>query len=62
MMRRFGRIRSSPRSRPVTEFFKAEQYHQDYFKLNPAQRYCRAVIQPKLDKFQEVFRDKLRPV
>ena len=42
------------------DYYKAEQDHQDYFKLNPAQGYCRAVIQPKIKKFEEVFRAKLK--
>lgn len=31
-------------------FYKAEEYHQDYYRRNPAQPYCRAVIAPKLEK------------
>ncbi len=44
---------------PLEEFFKAEDYHQDYFRRNPNQRYCQLVIRPKLDKFEKVFRLKL---
>lgn len=44
----------------ITEFYKAEDYHQDYYKNNPDEAYCRLVIKPKLDKFREVFKDKLR--
>ncbi len=46
---------------PLTKFFPAEKYHQDYFRQNPNQGYCRVVIQPKLEKFQKVFADKLKP-
>ena len=46
---------------PEAEFYAAEDYHQNYFQLNPAQPYCRAIIQPKVEKFQAVFHDKLRP-
>ena len=37
---------------PLTKFYPAEAYHQDYYRLNPSQPYCRAVIKPKLDKFK----------
>jgi peptide-methionine (S)-S-oxide reductase len=36
----------------LKKFYKAEGYHQDYFQSNPNQPYCRAVIQPKVEKFQ----------
>jgi len=41
-------------------FYKAEGYHQNYYKLNKAQPYCIFVIQPKLDKFKKVFKEKLK--
>jgi len=44
---------------PYREFFPAEDYHQNYFNLNKRQPYCKFVIQPKVDKFQKVFADKL---
>lgn len=44
-----------------TEFFKAEDEHQNFFEQNSRQPYCRAVIRPKLDKLQRVFGDKLKP-
>jgi peptide-methionine (S)-S-oxide reductase len=37
---------------PLKKFYKAEGYHQDYFRSNPNQPYCRAVIQPKVEKFE----------
>lgn len=43
-----------------TEFFPAENYHQDYYSLNGTEPYCTYVIQPKLEKFKQVFRDKLK--
>ena len=43
-----------------TNFYKAEDYHQNYYNLNGNQPYCRAVIVPKLEKFREVFKDKLK--
>lgn len=45
---------------PFQSFFKAEEYHQDYFKNNPEKSYCQMVIQPKMDKFEKVFKDKLK--
>ena len=40
-------------------FYPAEEYHRDYFNLNPGQGYCAAVIAPKVAKFQKAFRDRL---
>ena len=45
---------------PFTNFYRAEDYHQNYYNENPEQGYCRAVIGPKLEKFRKVFRDKLK--
>ncbi len=45
---------------PFTEFYKAEAYHQDYYKLNQNQRYCQLVISPKIDKFRKEFEAKLK--
>jgi peptide-methionine (S)-S-oxide reductase len=41
-------------------FYKAEDYHQDYYALNGSQGYCQMVIRPKLEKFRKVFADKLK--
>jgi peptide-methionine (S)-S-oxide reductase len=41
-------------------FYVAEKYHQDYYNNNKNQPYCRAVIQPKLEKLEKVFKDKLK--
>jgi peptide-methionine (S)-S-oxide reductase len=46
---------------PVSEFYQAEQYHQNYFNQNSGQSYCSFVIQPKLVKFAENFREKIKP-
>lgn len=43
-----------------TVFYKAEDYHQNYYNLNQNQGYCKYVIQPELDKFKQVFKDKLK--
>ncbi len=45
---------------PATEFYRAEDYHQDYFRNHPDRRYCVLVVRPKVKKFQKVFGDKLR--
>ncbi|UCG53800.1 MAG: peptide-methionine (S)-S-oxide reductase MsrA [Candidatus Latescibacterota bacterium] len=45
---------------PLKVFYEAEEYHQNYFKRNPEAGYCRAVIVPKVKKFQDVFKDKLK--
>lgn len=45
---------------PYTVFYKAEDYHQDYFNQNKGVPYCKYVIQPELDKFKKVFKNKLK--
>ncbi len=40
---------------PLTTFWVAENYHQDYYSNNPKQGYCSYVIQPKMEKFRKVF-------
>jgi peptide-methionine (S)-S-oxide reductase len=45
---------------PASAFYKAEDYHQNYFNLNSNVPYCTYVIQPKLDKFNKVFSNKLK--
>jgi peptide-methionine (S)-S-oxide reductase len=45
---------------PLTEFFPAEDYHQDYYANNKAQGYCQAVINPKLAKFRKEWAEKLK--
>ena len=44
----------------LKNFYSAENYHQDYYNNNPNNGYCSYVIKPKLDKFEKVFKDKLR--
>ncbi len=45
---------------PYTAFYKAEGYHQGYYGKNQDQPYCKYVIQPELEKFRKVFKDKLK--
>jgi len=44
------------------KFYPAEGYHQEYFKRNPNQGYCRVVISPKVAKFRKRFLKKLRKI
>ncbi|MBN8704205.1 MAG: peptide-methionine (S)-S-oxide reductase MsrA [Bacteroidetes bacterium] len=43
-----------------TNFYKAEDYHQNYFNQNGEESYCKFVVQPKVEKFKKVFKDKLK--
>ena len=45
---------------PATTFYKAEDYHQNYFNENGDAPYCTFVIVPKLEKFRKVFKDRLK--
>lgn len=45
---------------PFDAFIRAEDHHQDYYLNNRAAPYCRAVIDPKLEKFRKKFRDRLQ--
>ncbi|MBN2484714.1 MAG: peptide-methionine (S)-S-oxide reductase MsrA [Bacteroidales bacterium] len=42
---------------PYKNFYKAEDYHHNYYSNNPNQGYCRFVITPKIEKFEKVFRN-----
>ena len=45
---------------PVKEFYKAEDYHQEYYQNNSSQPYCQVVIAPKVAKFRQKYFEKLR--
>jgi peptide-methionine (S)-S-oxide reductase len=45
---------------PLDTFWPAEAYHDDYFRRNPENSYCRVVVSPKLAKFRKKFSDRLR--
>ena len=45
---------------PFREFFPAEQYHQDYYRLHGRQPYCQFIIRPKIEKLEKVFADRLK--
>jgi peptide-methionine (S)-S-oxide reductase len=48
------------RIEPFNKFYKAEDYHKDYFKRHPEQQYCRLVISPKVAKLQKLYMNKLK--
>jgi peptide methionine sulfoxide reductase msrA/msrB len=45
---------------PLTKFYKAEDYHQNYYENNKNQPYCQMVIQPKIEKFEKIFKNRLK--
>lgn len=45
---------------PLTVFYKAEEYHQNYYQNNKSQAYCQMVIQPKIEKFEKLFKNRLK--
>jgi len=45
---------------PLGTFYPAEDYHQDYYRQNPAQPYCRAMIEPKLAKLRSKYQTRLK--
>ncbi len=44
---------------PLKNYYPAEAYHQDYYRQNPMQGYCNAVIPPKIAKLMEKFGEKV---
>ncbi|MBI1743128.1 peptide-methionine (S)-S-oxide reductase MsrA [Candidatus Acetothermia bacterium] len=45
---------------PFANFYAAEDYHQNYYEENPQQPYCRVVIDPKVTKFRQKFKELLK--
>lgn len=45
---------------PFTNFYSAENHHQDYYNQNKYQPYCTFVIKPKIEKLEKVFKDQMR--
>jgi len=45
---------------PLKNFFKAEEYHQNYYRSNPQAPYCQVVVNPKLEKLEKEFKEKLK--
>jgi len=46
---------------PLTAFYRAEDYHQEFFQQHPEQLYCQFVVSPKIAKFRKAFLAKLKP-
>ena len=58
-----GKIYDSPivtTLEPLIQFYKAENYQQNYYANNKSQPYCKLVIQPKIEKFEKLFKDRLK--
>ena len=45
---------------PISGYYPAEAYHQNYYRQNPEQGYCAFVVQPKVVKFRKIFFEKLK--
>lgn len=45
---------------PLPPFFEAEEYHHNYFEMNPGNMYCQSVVRPKVEKFRKVFESILK--
>jgi len=45
---------------PFTNYYAAEDYHQNYYNQNGNEGYCKFVIQPKVEKFEKIFKDKMK--
>lgn len=46
--------------KPLSNYSKAEEYHQDYYRNNPNNRYCTYVVGEKVEKFKKLFKEKLK--
>ena len=46
--------------KPYNNYYEAEGYHQNYFNQNGNESYCQYVIQPKVEKFEKIFKDKMK--
>jgi peptide-methionine (S)-S-oxide reductase len=46
--------------KPLADYSKAEAYHQHYFVRNPGQGYCAFVVAPKVEKFRQTFRQRVK--
>jgi len=46
---------------PAGDYWRAESYHQEYFRHNPAQGYCMMIVSPKVEKFRRTFAAKRKP-
>ncbi|MEO6303661.1 MAG: peptide-methionine (S)-S-oxide reductase, partial [Bacteroidia bacterium] len=46
--------------KPYINYYEAEAYHQNYYNQNGSEGYCQFVIQPKVEKFEKIFKDKMK--
>ena len=46
--------------KPLIKFYKAENSHQDYYARNISEPYCQMVIQPKIEKFEKIFKERIK--
>ena len=46
--------------KPLIKFYKAENSHQDYYASNISEPYCQMVIQPKIEKFEKIFKERIK--
>ena len=46
--------------KPYNNYYEEEGYHQNYFNQNGNESYCQYVIQPKVEKFEKIFKDKMK--
>ena len=56
----FGRKKIVTEISPLPDFYPAEQYHQNYFRLHPESAYCQTTIRPKIEKFEKLFKEHSR--
>jgi peptide-methionine (S)-S-oxide reductase len=56
----FGRKKIVTDISPLPDFYPAEQYHQNYFRLHPEAAYCQTTIRPKIEKFEKLFKEQSR--
>jgi peptide-methionine (S)-S-oxide reductase len=56
----FGRKKIVTEISPLPDFYPAEQYHQNYFRLHPEAAYCQTTIRPKIEKFEKLFKEQSR--
>lgn len=45
---------------PLADYYKAEDYHQNYFRQHPHQGYCAFVVEPKVAKFRKMFSERVK--
>ena len=59
-MKKHLKILLLTRISPASEFYIAEDYHQNYYNLNKTQSYCNYVIAPKIEKLRKNYKQKLK--